>query len=118
MRVPERHLIPLPIGLGLALLVGVLIGVRDYNAEDVQLAVLLILAASVTLTFLFPKYPWAIAICVGLGVPIVHIAFGLAGRQPAYPNTSPPAALLLPLVPALIGAYGAWLARGALLGRG
>jgi hydrogenase/urease accessory protein HupE len=101
------------LALVAALTVGILIGVIDTRAEEVQPAVLLFLVVGAGLGALAPRVALPIGVLLGLGVPIMH-AYVRLNHQPLPYAMDSYAAGFLALIPATIGAVsGAWLRRMA-----
>ncbi|HEY8730477.1 MAG TPA: hypothetical protein VIN69_00685 [Candidatus Limnocylindria bacterium] len=86
------------IAIALALIAGGLLASYDLRTDDTGIEVGLLLSASVTLAALAPKRWWAIALCVGLPIPIIEIAVGQVAPPPAGA-----VALGVTIVGALIG---------------
>ena len=102
---------PAPLALAAALPIGILIGVIDTRAEEVQPAVLLFLLAGVGLGALAPRVAIPIGALLGLGVPIMH-AYARTTHLPLPYAMDSYAASFLALIPATIGAgAGAWVRR-------
>jgi len=77
----------------------------DFNNDEPQAAVLVILAFTLLLGMLFPKRAWLWAIIVGLGVPAVYLVLHALGYQSVGQPSPGWYASLLALIPAFIGAY-------------
>lgn len=96
----------------LALFLGLLIGFIDLLSREPQLPALMLLAAGFFVAYAQPRHAWRWALLIGIWVP----AGGLirwALKTPAAEPTVHPAAGLLALAPALLGAYGGALAAWA-----
>jgi len=83
----------------------------DFNNDEPQAAVLVILVWTVLLGMLLPKRAWLWAIILGLGVPAVYLAARAMGFQPASPPSPSWYASLIALIPAFIGAYAGAVGR-------
>jgi hypothetical protein len=93
---------------------GIFTGWVDFNNDEVQAAVLVILAVTFLLGMILPRRAWLWAIIVALCLPGVYlIAVGL-GYQPVSPPSPGWYASLIALIPAFIGAYTGALARVAI----
>ena len=104
----KKHLVWLCIILAFA--GGIFAGWVDFNNDEVQAAVLVILMVTFLLGMIIPSRAWLWAIIVGLCLPGFYlIAHGL-GYQPVSPPSPGWYASLLALIPASIGAYAGALA--------
>jgi hypothetical protein len=83
----------------------------DFNNDEPQAAVLVIVFTTGLLGMLLPRRAWLWAIIVGLGVPAVYLAARALGYQPTSPPSPGWYASLIALIPAFIGAYAGALAR-------
>ena len=83
----------------------------DFNNDEPQAAVLVILVFTGMLGMLFPKRAWLWAIIVGLGVPAVYLVARAMGAQPASLPSPGWYASIIALIPAFIGAYAGALGR-------
>ena len=92
------------LGAGLA-------GWVDFNNDEPQAAVLVILVFTSVLGYLLPARAWVFAIVVALGLPVVYLAGHALGYQPASSPSPGWYASLLALIPAFIGAYVGALGR-------
>jgi hypothetical protein len=102
------------LALAAAAPIGVLIGVVDTRAEEVQPAVILHLVAAGCLGALASRVAIPIGVLVGLGVPIVH-AYMRLNQLPLPYATDSYLGTFLALIPAMLGAIaGAWARRHAL----
>jgi hypothetical protein len=91
-----------------ALAAGILIGIVDIRAEEVQPAVLLLLLTGAGLGALAPRVALPIGLLLGLGVPIMH-AYVRMNHLPLPYATDGYAGSFLALIPPTIGALvGAW----------
>jgi hypothetical protein len=98
--------------LAAALPVGILVGIVDRHAEEVQPAVLLLGLAGAGLGALAPRAALPIGLVLGLGVPLVHAYVRLGHLTLPYATNSY-AGTFLAIIPATLGALlGAWLRRG------
>jgi hypothetical protein len=93
------------ICLVLALLGAGLAGWVDFNNDEPQAAVLVILVFTFFLGGLVPRRAWIWAIIVAFGLPAVYLAGRALGYQPVSPPSPRWYASLLALIPAFIGAY-------------
>lgn len=102
------------LALATALPVGILIGLIDTRAEEVQPAVALFLVAGAGLGALAPRAAIPIGVVLGLGVPIMHAWTRISHIPLPYAMNSYWGAFLA-LIPATLGAFaGAWIrARAA-----
>jgi len=95
----------------LALSGGSFAGWVDFNNDEPQAAVLVILVVTFLLGLILPRKAWLWAIIVALCLPGVY----LFARSLGYQSVSPPSpgwyASLLALIPAFIGAYAGALGR-------
>jgi hypothetical protein len=72
------------LAIALALICGLLLGFYDSRTDDTGIEVGLLLICSVGLTMIAPKRWWAIALLVGIFVPLVEIGpQWAAGHLPA-----------------------------------
>jgi len=95
----------------LALCGGIFAGWVDFNNDEPQAAVLVILVATILLGLILPKKAWLWAIIVALCVPGVYLFARSLGYQPVSPPSPAWYASLLALIPAFIGAYAGVLGR-------
>lgn len=103
--------LPTSICFIVCLLLGLVIGYLDFNASEVQGAVLLLLLTTSAIGFLHPTGAWRWAILTAIGIPVIHfVAQALQIRQ-IYPLNNRYAIVLLPQIPAFIGAYAGVLLR-------
>lgn len=94
----------------LTLALGIMIGLLDMRATEVQGTVLLILVASVLPGFARPRWAWLWAITIALCLPLVYLSASLFGYS--LHNVKPNVfATLIALIPAFLGAYGGVLLR-------
>jgi hypothetical protein len=99
------------LALAAAVSAGLLVGLMDTRAQEVQPAVLLLLLAGTALGALAPRATLAIGVALGLGVPLVHAYMRLEHATLPY-ATNGYAGTFLALVPATIGALvGGWMRR-------
>jgi hypothetical protein len=99
------------ICLILALSGGIFAGWVDFNNDEPQAAVLVILVVTFLLGLLQPRLSGLWAIIVGLSLPAVYLVATKLGYQPASPPSPGWYASLLALIPAFIGAYSGALGR-------
>lgn len=99
------------ICLILALGGGIFAGWVDFNNDEPQAAVLVILAVTLLLGSILPKKAWLWAVAVALCLPAEYLFL----RSLGYQSVSPPSpgwyASLLALIPAFIGAYTGVIVR-------
>lgn len=99
-----------------ALALGLVVGVVDSRAEEVQPAVLLLLLFGAGLGALAPRAAIASGILLGLGVPLVQADMRLRHVALVYP-TNGYAGTFLALIPAAMGALLGAVARRSLTAR-
>jgi hypothetical protein len=99
------------ICLILALTGGIFAGWVDFNNNEPQAAVLVILMATFLLGLIEPRLAWLWAIIVALSLPSVYLVATNLGYQPVSPPSPGWYASLLALIPAFIGAYSGALGR-------
>ncbi len=99
------------ICLLIALLGAVFAGWVDFNNDEPQAAVLVILVITGLLGLLVPGKAWLWAIIVALGLPGMYLLLRALGLQPVSPLSPGWYASLLALIPAFIGAYAGALGR-------
>ena len=95
----------------LSLLGGMLAGWVDFNNNEPQAAVLVILVVTFVLGLAMPGKAWLWAVVVTLCLPGVYLLARALGYQPVSPPSPVWYASLIALIPALIGAYTGALAR-------
>jgi hypothetical protein len=83
----------------------------DFNNDEPQAAVLVILVLTFLLGYALPGRAWLWAIIVALGLPAVYLMARSLGYQPKSPPSPGWYASLLALIPAFIGAYAGALGR-------
>jgi amino acid permease len=100
-----------------ALVFGLLVGWHDFNAEEVQLSALLIMAFSFGFSAANPKKAWLIALLMGGGIPVVSFTARALGYKPLFETTPWYAGIILPLAFAFVAAYAGvlfnWILRKA-----
>ena len=97
----------------LAVIGGFLAGAVDFNNDEPQAAVIVIVAFTILLGFIQPRRAWRWALIVGLGVPIVYlIATALGYHSKSVPEPGWYASLIA-LIPAFISTYCGVLLRKA-----
>jgi hypothetical protein len=99
------------ICLILALSGGIFAGWVDFNNDEPQAAVLVILVVTFLLGLIQPRLAWLWAIIVALSLPAVYLVATNLGYQPVSPPSPGWYASLLALIPAFIGAYSGTLGR-------
>ena len=90
---------------------GIFAGWVDFNNDEPQAAVLVILVVTFLLGLIQPKFAWLWAIIVALCLPGVYLAATGLGYHPVSPPSPGWYASLLALIPAFIGAYAGALGR-------
>ena len=95
----------------LALTGGIFAGWVDFNNDEPQAAVLVILVVTFILGLIQPRKAWLWAIIVALSLPAVYLFARSLGYQPFSPPSPGWYASLLALIPAFIGAYAGALGR-------
>ena len=83
----------------------------DFNNDEPQAAVLVILVVTFLLGLMRPKLAWLWAIIVALCLPAVYLVATSLGYRPVSPPSPGWYASLLALIPAFIGAYAGALGR-------
>ena len=91
--------------LFIALLGAAYAGWVDFNNDEPQAAVLMILLITALLGWLVPGKAWLWAIILALGLPAMYFLQRALGLHPATPPSPGWYASLLALIPAFIGAY-------------
>lgn len=99
------------ICLAAALIGAFIAGAVDFNNNEPQAAVIVIVVFAGALGFIRPKYAWLWAIIVGLGVPLVYLIASALGYRPRGVPEPGWYASLIALIPAFISAYGGVLVR-------
>ena len=97
--------------VALAVIGGFLAGAVDFNNDEPQAAVIVIVAFTGLLGFIQPRRAWRWALIVGLGVPIVYLiasAMGYHAKSVGEPGWY---ASLIALIPAFISTYCGVLLR-------
>lgn len=89
----------------IALCAAAFAGWVDFNNDEPQAAVLVILVITGLLGWLLPGKAWLWAIIVALGLPAMYLTLHALGYQPVSPPSPGWYASLLALIPAFIGAY-------------
>jgi hypothetical protein len=95
----------------IALAGGIFAGWVDFNNDEPQAAVLVILVITLLLGLIQPRLAWLWAIIVALSLPAVYLVATNLGYQPVSPPSPGWYASLLALIPAFIGAYAGALGR-------
>ena len=95
----------------IALNAGIFAGWVDFNNDEPQAAVLVILVVTFLLGSLQPRLAWLWAMIVALCLPAVYLVATNLGYQPVSPPSPGLYATLLALIPAFIGAYAGALGR-------
>jgi len=99
------------ICLILALGGGIFAGWVDFNNDEPQAAVLVILVLTFLLGSILPKRAWLWAVIVALCLPAEYLFLRSLGYQPVSPPSPSLYASLLALIPAFIGAYAGVIGR-------
>ncbi len=97
--------------LVIALIGAAFAGWVDFNNDEPQAAVLVILVITALLGWMVPGKSWLWAIIVALGLPAMYLILRTLGYQPVSPPSPGWYASLLALIPAFIGAYAGALWR-------
>jgi hypothetical protein len=97
--------------LTLALAGGIFAGWVDFNNDEPQAAVLVILVVTFLLGLILPGRAWLWVIIVAICLPGVYLFLRNLGYQPVSPPSPSWYASLLPLIPAFTGAYAGALGR-------
>ncbi len=100
--------------LALAIIGGFLAGAVDFNNDEPQAAVIVIVAFTGLLGFIQPRRAWRWAIIVGLGVPIVYLIATTLGYHAKSAGEPGWYASLIALIPAFISTYCGVLLRKVL----
>lgn len=95
----------------LAILGALFAGWVDFNNDEPQAAVLVILLTTSLLGLILPPRAWLWALIVALGIPAVYLTARALGYQPVSLPSPGWYASLLALIPAFIGAYAGALGR-------
>src|SRR5512139_1771302 len=98
----------------IALIGAAIAGAVDFNNDEPQAAVIVVIVFAGLLGFIQPRKAWRWALVVGLGVPIVYLiatALGYQSRSVPEPGWY---ASLIALIPAFISAYSGVLLRKVL----
>jgi hypothetical protein len=90
---------------------GIFAGWVDFNNDEVQAAVLVILAVTFLIGMIAPGKAWLWAVIVAFCLPGVYLIATQLGYKPVSPPNPVWYASLLALVPAFIGAYSGALGR-------
>ena len=97
-----------------AVMGGFIAGAVDFNNDEPQAAVIVIVVFAGLLGFIQPRRAWRWALIVGLGVPIVYlITTSIGYRSKSVPEPGWYASLIA-LIPAFSSAYGGVLLRKVL----
>ena len=99
--------------IALAVIGGFLAGAVDFNNDEPQAAVIVIVVFAGLLGLIQPRKAWRWALIVGLGVPIVYLiasALGFHAKSVGEPGWY---ASLIALIPAFISTYCGVLLRKA-----
>ncbi len=107
------------MGFGVICLIAALIGAFiagavDFNNDEPQAAVIVIVVFAGALGFMRPKLAWLWAIIVGLGVPVVYLIATMLGYQSKSVPEPGWYASLIALLPAFISTYCGVLLRKAI----
>ncbi len=99
------------ICLGLAFLGGIFAGWVDFNNDEPQAAVMVILLVTFGLGFALPRKEWLWAVIVAVCLPGVYLFVRSQGYQPKSPPSPVWYASLLAIIPAMLGAYAGAIGR-------
>jgi hypothetical protein len=97
--------------IALAVIGGFLAGAVDFNNDEPQAAVIVIVAFTGLLGFSQPRKAWRWALIVGLGVPIVYLIATVLGYQSKSAAEPGWYASLIALIPAFVSTYCGVLLR-------
>ncbi len=97
--------------IALAVIGGLLAGAVDFNNDEPQAAVIVIVVFTGLLGLIQPRKAWRWAIIVGLGVPIVYLIATTLGYHPKSVGEPGWYASLIALIPAFISTYCGVLLR-------
>jgi len=114
IQVKNQRMIMDVVWVIVALIGGFLAGAVDFNNNEPQAAVIVIVVFAGLLGFIQPRKAWRWALIVGLGVPIVYLiatALGYSSKSVPEPGWY---ASLIALIPAFISTYCGALLRKAL----
>lgn len=95
----------------IALIGAAFAGWVDFNNDEPQAAVLVILVVTFLLGYVLPGRAWLWALIVALGLPAVYLMARSLGYQPKSLPSPGWYASLLALIPAFIGTYAGALGR-------
>ncbi len=90
---------------------GIFAGWVDFNNDEVQAAVLVILVVTFLTGMIAPRKAWLWAVIVALCLPGIYLMATQLGYLPVSPPNPVWYASLLALIPAFIGAYSGALSR-------
>lgn len=90
---------------------GLIAGWVDFNNDEPQATVIVVVLCAAILGFAQPKNAWRWAIVIALGIPLVYLIATAAGLQPRSLPEPGFYASLLALIPSFIAAYGGVLIR-------
>jgi hypothetical protein len=93
---------------------GAFAGWVDFNNDEPQATVMVIVVVTFLLGMLMPKKAWLWAVIVAVCLPGVYLFARSQGYQPASPPNPGWYASLLAIIPALIGAYAGAIGRAML----
>jgi MFS-type transporter involved in bile tolerance (Atg22 family) len=94
-----------PVCLLIALAGGTFAGWVDFNNDEPQATVLVILTVTFMVGLLYPQRAWLWAIVIGLCIPGTYLFARSLGYQPVSPPNPGWYTSLLALIPAFIGAF-------------
>ncbi len=103
------------ICLAVALIGAFLAGAVDFNNDEPQAAVIVIVVFAGALGLIRPKYAWLWAIIVGLGVPVVYLIATVLGYQSKSVPEPGWYASLIALIPAFVSTCCGVLLRKAIV---
>ena len=95
----------------IALIGAAMAGAVDFNNDEPQAAMIVIIVFAGLLGFIQPRQAWRWALVVGLGVPIVYLIATVMGYQAKSVPEPGWYASLIALIPAFISAYCGVLLR-------
>jgi hypothetical protein len=114
VQVRNRQMVMDMVCVIVALIGGFVAGVVDFNNNEPQAAVLVIIFFAGLLGFAQPRKAWRWALIVGLGVPIVYLIATAFGYQPKSLPEPGWYASLIALIPAFFSTYCGVLLRMAI----
>jgi hypothetical protein len=102
------------LSTAIALVGAAIAGAVDFNNDEPQATVIVVIVFAGLLGFIQPRKAWRWALIVGLGVPIIYLIAAALGYQPRSVPEPGWYASLIALIPAFISAYCGVLLRKAI----